>query len=97
MRRLIILGCLAVAAAGCGKRPADRLINVNSAKGREVVAVRDYKWRFAMDRRTILGGKQITQDNQDQFHIVDQVEPADQKAYDTVFEYLTGRAPLKAD
>lgn len=97
MRTLIILGCLALAAAGCGKRPADRLINVNGSRGREVVTVSDYKWRFMMDRRTIIGGKQITQDNNDQFHVVDQVEPADQKAYDTVYEYLTGRPPLKAD
>lgn len=74
-----------------------RAINVNGSKGPTVVIVQDYKWRFSLDQRTILGGKQITLDNADQFHIVDQIEPADQKAYDTVYEYLTGRPPLKAD
>lgn len=105
MRKLLILGCL-VLAAGCKRhgtnhttteKPAgDRAINVLDVNGRPlVVIVKDKKWR------TLPNGD---------FHGADRIgvppesdigwyDPADKKARDAVFEYLNGRKPetLKAD
>lgn len=98
MFRNIILAGVVLVLVGCGKPAGLRAVNVKDGGGtRSVVVVQDYKWRIVDKSGTIWGGTKVTQDNNDQWHFENFVEPADQKAYDTVFEYLKGRPPLKAD
>lgn len=96
MFRNIILAGVVLVLVGCGKPAGLRAINVNGGAGRQVIVVQDYKWRITNDG-LICGATKMSQDNSDQWHYENYVEPADQKAYDTVYEYLKGRKPLKAD
>jgi hypothetical protein len=96
MRRLLLLGSFVLVCSGCGKAPADCAINVHDGGGiRRVVVVGQLQWKFVDGQ--IYGAKRIYADAQGQPKYEEYAEPADQKAYDTVYEYLTGQKPLKAD
>lgn len=98
MFRNIILAGVVLGLVACGKAPGDRAITVHDGGGiKRVVVVKDMQWRIDGSSGTIYGAKRIYQDELGQPKYDEYAEPADQKAYDTVYEYLTGRPPLKAD
>jgi hypothetical protein len=105
-RSLLILGCVALALLGCKRhspsalspeKPAgERAINVRDANGRPlVVIVKEKQWR-TLPTGDLHGADKIGKppENDEGWY-----DPADQKAFDAVYEYLNGKKPvrLKAD
>jgi hypothetical protein len=95
-----VFGVFVLCLAACGKvheekPPADRLINVHDwwhDSRIVVVRVGDEHWEVSQDTSAGFCAKSMRNGK-----LIMHYFPADQKAYDAIYEHLNGRTPLKAD